>query len=457
MLRDIFITILLAIFINACASSGDIIKLDELYFKNKDLESSYSYAKRYADDDFLWAFQSGILAYQNADFKTSIELLNKGEQFFEEISGESGFESAFKTLAIILSSNGIFKYEGSLYEAVLINHYKALDYMMSGDYINARVEFNRANDRQRRSKDYFSAKIDSINESINSNKDEYEEQNPYINTNQTYKQANDIYLSKYGNLSIYKGFSGYINPSISYISGIFFLIQRDYSKASSLLKESYGIANKKQILEDLAILQKRKNRQDSSPYTWIMIEDGAIPKKYEMRFDMPLFLLNSKVLTFNIALPNIATQTSPNKTYRADSTNSFLLVNMNDIVLNEFNIELPYIITTSILSSSYKAYLQYQLGESFGILGAIGGSLFSTLSTNADIRNSRILPLNFHILRVKNNDFSLYANNMKLRDFSFESECSKDSSLCKSSDNIVYLRIFQNDIISILIHNFRRK
>lgn len=441
--------------INACASSGDIIKLDNLYFKQKDIRSSYNYAKKYADDDFLWAFQSGILAYQMSNFKTSVEELNKSEYFFEQVSGENAFESTFKTLATILASNGIFRYEGSLYEAVFINYYKALDYTMSGDYANARVEFNRANDRQRRAKDYFTAKIDDITKNIDKNENEYNAQNPYINTSKTFQQANNIYLSQYSNLANYKSFNGYINPSISYVSGIFFLIQGDFAKANDLLNEAYGITSQKAILDDIKILEDRKNGLDSTHYTWIIIEDGAIPKKYEMRFDIPLFLINSKILTFNMALPNIAISKSPRINYKTDSAHSFELVNMNDIVLNEFNIELPYIIMTSIISSSYKAYLQYELSQNLGILGAIGGSLFSTISTNADIRNSRILPLRFYALRVKNDDFNLYANHRKIGSFNFNMDCKIESSLCKSSDNIIYLRIFQNDIISILIHNFR--
>ncbi len=459
-----FITALNALFFCACASNGDIATLEVLYYEGKSIGDSYSYAKKYADDDFLWALQSGILAYQVGEFESATEHLNGAEVFFEGVSGENAFNSGFKSFASMLLSNGMFEYGGAFYESVFINHYKALNAIMSGDFQGARVEFNRANDRQRRAKDYFADYIAKRDESIDSSKDEYSQKTQNVNLNKSYDKATEIYGSHYQNLRAYRAFEGYVNPYISYISGIFFLAQKDFDKASDLLKESYAITGQKEILGDIAILENRKRNlisERTKTYTWIIIEEGRIPKKEEIRFDLPLFFINANVLSFNVALPILRESYAYSVAYNVHSgaiqdSKAFEIANISPLVANEFEMELPYIIITTLLSSSYKAYLQYALGEKLGFLGSLAGAVFSYATTNADIRSARILPLRFYAMRLlnKNGDFSLNNGTYKLRDFAFDSECK---SLCANSDNIIYARIVQNDIISILIHSLNKE
>ncbi len=462
-----FIIALNAIFFCACASNGDIATLEVLYYEGKSVSNSYSYAKKYADDDFLWALQSGILAYQVGEFENANEHLNGAEVFFEGVSGDNAFNSGFKSFASMLLSNGMFEYGGAFYESVFINHYKALNAIMNGDFQSARVEFNRANDRQRRAKDYFADYIAKRDESIDTSKSEYNEKTQNVNLNKSYEQASAIYGSHYQNLRAYRAFEGYVNPYISYLSGIFFLAQKDFDKASDLLKESYAITAQKAILGDIAILENRKRNliaERTKFYTWIIIEEGRIPKKEEIRFDLPLFFVNANVLSFNVALPVLRESYEYSTAYNAKSLKSiaqkdskaFQIADISPLVANEFEIELPYIIITTLLSSSYKAYLQYALGEKLGFLGSLAGAVFSYATTNADIRSARILPLRFYAMRFlnQNGDFSLNNGTYKLKDFAFDSECK---SLCANSDNIIYIRIIQNDIISTLIHSLNKE
>ncbi|MGX2981881.1 hypothetical protein [Helicobacter sp. 23-1045] len=481
-----------AVAFSACASMGDIAKLENLYYQAQDLDLAYNYAKKYSDDDFLWALQSGILAYQIGDFAGANAYLDSAEGFFEGTSGENAFKGGLKTFASILVSNGMFEYKGAFFESVFANHYKALSAIMTGDFASARVEFNRANDRHRRAKDCFSDYILARDESIRQSAGEYGQETNGVNVAQSYDSALLQYKEHYQNLRAYKAFEGYVNPYISYVSGIFFLSQNDFEKAQNLLKESYAITNQKAILSDIKIAESRKNG-NKKRYSWIIIEEGQIPKKEEIRFDLPLFFVNSSVLSFNIALPVLREsyeyKTNYNARYiqdsigqsildeksglrsheRGDRTSgsstkrvaslpdlspkdkpvAFEIADISPLVNNEFQIELPYIIFTSLLSSSYKAYLQYFLGEKLGIFGSLAGAIFSYASTRADIRSVRILPLRFYILRVENKgDFALFNGAVKLGDFAL----TKCEDLCDKSDNLIYIRAIKNDIISILFH-----
>ena len=450
-LKDFIFIIFICIFFNACASMGDIEKLDELYYQKNNLEDSYDYSQKYKKDDFLWAMQSGILGFQMGDFENSIKHFNLAESYFEINAQENIFESTFKTIATILVSNAMFEYYGNLYEATFVNYYKALNFMMLKDYASSRVEFNRANDRQRRSKEFFANKINQIQDAINNN------QINNLDNQKTIQSIDSIYNSKYKNLDRFRAYDGYINPMVSYVSGIFFLLQNDFNKANDLLKESYAVSKESRILDDIKLLDNRRKNTNTKKYTWIFIEDGRSPKKYEMRLDVPLFLLNSNVMFFNIALPNLDSGKRFYSTYylstdSRDSINSFELVNVESMISNEFSIEIPYIIITSIISSTYKAYLQSVLSENLGPIGGIGGMIFSAISTNADIRNSRILPLRFLAMRVENKEqvFRLFGDSRFLYSFVMDRDCKK---LCLNKDNIIYIRVMQNGIISILTHS----
>ncbi len=445
---------------SACSSMSDVKKIDELYYANYNLDNAYKYSINYADKDFLWAFQSGILGFQIGNFSDSIKYFNISESYFEINAQENIFQSTLKTLSTILIGNGIFDYYGSLYEAIFINYYKALNFMMIGDYASSRVEFNRANDRQRRSKEFFADRINKINNALNNGEGIYNDDMKNIDGKKTFKSMNSIYASRYKNLDRFRAYNGYINPMVSYVSGIFFLLQNDFNKATDLLKEAYAVTQETKILDDIELLDERKAGKNTKYYTWIFLEDGRIPKKYEIRLDVPLFLLNASVFYFNIALPQLDSGKAFYSKYYIDLNNqlidSFELVNMQSIVANEFSLELPYIIMTSLISSTYKAYLQSVLNEHFGILGGIGGAVFSSVSTNADIRSPRILPLKFLAIRIPNDNhlFKLFGDGKLLHSFLLEEECN---NLCLFGDNIIYIRVLQNGIISSLTHTIRSR
>ena len=453
--KNILFLIFIIVFITACSSVANLEELDNLYYTNGSFDKSYSYIESKPRNDFLWNFQGGVLALQNMDYMKSIDYLNSSEKFFEDYHDKGLGNEILEGIATVLAGNGIFDYHGNLYEAVFINYYKAINYFMIGDYASSRIEFNRANDRQRRAKDFFAKKINEYSEALHDSESKYKDEAKNTNKQKTYGTANDILESKYKNLKQFKAYDGYINPFITYISGIFFLIQNDFNKSLDLLKEAYAVSGAKEISSDIGILEKRKANKDSKRYTWLIIEDGRSPKKGELRLELPLFL-QDQVIYFAVALPTFVAGSKAYDNYQVKSDNNeiyngFEISNLNSLLANELEMAIPYIVTTSILSSSYKAYLQYFLGNTLGTFGSIGGVIFSVASTNADTRTARILPFKQLVIRIENSDssFSLIANGRILYNFKIGSDCN---FLCVSKDNIIYARIL-NKNISIITQN----
>ena len=93
---------------SACSSMGDVKKIDAIYYQDSNINGAYEYAVKYFNDDFLWAFQSGILGFQTGNFSDSVKFLNISETYFEINAKENIFQSTLKTLATILASNSRF-------------------------------------------------------------------------------------------------------------------------------------------------------------------------------------------------------------------------------------------------------------------------------------------------------------------------------------------------------------
>ncbi|HIC44867.1 MAG TPA: hypothetical protein EYO73_11520 [Sulfurimonas sp.] len=58
-----------------------------------------------------------------------------------------------------LSNDNTRPYIGNEYDGIMLNTSKALSYLHKKDYSGARVKFNRALDKQRRAKEFFSESI----------------------------------------------------------------------------------------------------------------------------------------------------------------------------------------------------------------------------------------------------------------------------------------------------------
>ena len=68
--------------------------------------------------------------------------------------------------AAIVTNDNIVPYVGEEYDGIMVNTYKALNFMALGKEDDARVEFNRAIERQRRAADKFAQDIKKLDKEI---------------------------------------------------------------------------------------------------------------------------------------------------------------------------------------------------------------------------------------------------------------------------------------------------
>ncbi len=470
-LEAILLAILILFVFTACSHKNTLDTFNKYYYE-EDTHKAYKYAKSQAGDsgDVLWNLQAGISAFeiQNED---AHNILEQGENLFSKYESQGLLGGFFDNTGAVLINENVKTYRGNIYEGVMFNYYKALNAMAKGDYALARVEFNRANDRQRRAKDYFRKDIQkALDEQKQQNAQDANLKN--IDVSSSNKSISPILHQNYSNLKNFNAYTGFINPSVSYVSALFFMLENDYSKAMDLYKESYGINNASVIVSDLEVLEKRKYGYNQSKYTWVIIEEGQSAQKVEFSLDLPAYLVSHNVLHVGISLPELTMGRLSAKDYRAVSANNPSIIyqasevsDLDRVIANEFEKQLPFIVTRAVSSAVLKSVTQSVLSDNFGIYGALAGMLYSISTNSADIRISTALPKRTMVMQIahRQEDVIIESDGKQLYHLHFLKDCNKGENveksdkkikdkknskyfivLCQKNDNILHLRIKNN-------------
>lgn len=447
LLGSIFATFLI---FNGCSHKGTMNEFNKKYYGGN-LQGAYDFAHKKAiknDDSVLWGFQAGVTGIQLGK-KESFNVLESTEQVFNQYEAQGLLSGIFGNVGAVLANENVKTYRGNIYEGVLINYYKALLAMKEGDNALARVEFNRANDRQRRAKDYYQKDIQKALQ-----KQQEEDSNDMSQVNQSATQG--ALQSQLGNqyikLHSFKAYNNFINPAVSYVSGLFFFLQADYAKSLDLYKQAYGMTQAEVIDEDIGVLRARQ-KGDKTSYTWLIIEDGKSPQKEDVSLNFPAYLVSSNVLHIGMSVPALIDGEDFHRGIgvKGDSINqkASLIADLEGVIANEFREQLPFVLTRAMSSAILKAITQSALQEHAGAYGLLAGMIYSAATTSADVRISTVLPNKIYALRIPNKigDYELFAFHTLLH-FSIKEECNTQNSLvlCQKSDNILYIRLRQKDL-----------
>ncbi|BDQ26729.1 hypothetical protein [Helicobacter heilmannii] len=394
----------------------------------------------------LWNLENGVNAFMMKQYQNSLTSLDKADQAFD--TNLRNIEKGIDKVGAATYGSAInTPYEGHKYEWVLANYYKALDYAFLNSKQEARVEFNRTIDRERRIKESYHKELAKAEAEFQKAK---QKNASMANKMVAGMSSLDSELkSKFSSLEQYSAYNGFINPLVNYVGGLFFASNGDNSKAMDELKEAYGVSQSKIVGEDLKHLMHHSHEK----YTWVIVEDGMQPTLQEY-----------KITELNFALPTLQDGRSFHHSFKivenGKSENMGVLSNFNVIVQKEYMAALPAIkhraIASAILKTGTEAALktagEYAPGYG-GLAASIGGSILhltNKASTAADTRSSNIFPSMVYVGRVdnKSHKFSIQIDNLH-KDYTFapcHGKAAADGQVCSDTNNIVFVRSFPSDL-----------
>jgi hypothetical protein len=171
---------LLLLSLTACVGGVQQSKqgsFDEAWRKG-DVEQSVSLAQQYAElneqqqaTNLQWALQLGAAQRRAGNYRAAIAAFDDAERRISFDDNRSAVARAGGSVGGLVINDAALDYEAKYADGVMANTYKAWSFWQLGDIANARVEFNRAEERQRLAVRYFSSQIEAQQSLVSQSED----------------------------------------------------------------------------------------------------------------------------------------------------------------------------------------------------------------------------------------------------------------------------------------------
>ncbi|QSX37198.1 COG3014 family protein [Shewanella sedimentimangrovi] len=351
--------------------------------------------------DQLWGMQAGSLLRMNKDYAESNKYFDSIEDVMYMEDTENVLESTGELIGSTLTNDAMLDYEQTYYDAVMVNTYKALNFISIGDLANARIEWNRSDERQKRAADYFASKINKQKESL-AKEDAANADNIKKSLTESEKLLADHHITE----TEWSAYDGYINPFSTFMHGLFFMLNAqdssDIGKAVDSLNRVASITKTKVSSDTLKLAEKLQSGSShvaDLKKVWVVFENGQATKKEELRVDLPLFLVSDNVAYTGIALPKLKAFPAPYASVKVGAVETEVVGDMDKIIQAEFKEAFPLILSKEISRAVIKTVAQKQIKDRNPLLG-FGAGLLQAATTQADTRTWSLLPKNFQAAMV---------------------------------------------------------
>ena len=303
----------------------------------------------------------------------------------------------------LIASDLALSYHGTIYEGVLVNTYKALGALAAGDADRARVELNRAAQRQDNAIDQLAVKVSALT----ADEDQDAQQQHQEEIDEAVADVMDPdgpvakRLAVVDSLGQYQGLR---NPFTDWLHGVFRLATGEANRASNLLRDAVVVDGRRNrhALADFAaaerIAQGGKAERDR---VWVIHEDGLGPGLEEFRFDIFVPTAHGPIAV-GTALPTLfeGTPAYGSLTIRADGRTSETepLLHLDRYVATEFRAGYDGVVFKAVAAAVIRVLVQAELqkgSDGGGFIGALAKVVVpaaATIVTQADTRMWRALP-----------------------------------------------------------------
>lgn len=314
-------------------------------------------------------------------------------------------------------------YRGRAYDKVMMNAYKALDYMALGEKDNARVELNRSLQRQRDAVEANEKRIAAVQEQADlarqgQLKDEKGQAVAYDSSRAVSDNRTGPALQATFNASIasMRPYGDYVNPFAVFLDGLFFTVLgeggSDFEHGRKSFERLVSMVPENRYLQaDLFAATNAAEGKALTGVTYVIFETGSAPSRTQVRVDIPTFVVTSKLAYVGAAFPKLVfdnnyiniLMVTAGETTCTTST----IASMDSVVANDFKNAWPSVVTKTLITTATKAILQAAIQKQLddrggwaGLIGTVAMTAFNAGTNIADTRTWRSLPKEFQYARV---------------------------------------------------------
>lgn len=381
-MRNIIITVFGILYLTGCASTMES--------RLNDVRSGYMRGEYIAAADEFSGNQP-IKSQDNLELLITADALfhadetqlsdNAYEEFNHRNIDTTGGNIGREATAII-AGNMANDYRPYMMDTLFVSYYQLWDAIADGRFDDARVIINQSYARQQKMSREYADMIADIQKSYSENT---ELVGQIQNENRQWAAFRDI-----------------MNPALTYLSGLYFLNTGDMANAKTYLRRANGMMPENTFIRnDMDLANAGMTPSDT---IWIFIEDGFAPGLREERINAPYITGNGiGFLTLAISRPVFF-----NNKMCIDGAQ--LLANVDAMFLTEYEYYRINEALRAFSAAVARVALQstmYNSGNDYAPLMGLGATLFSTATTNAEVRTWATLPQNIYLMRVENDKSGL--------------------------------------------------
>jgi len=383
------------------------------HWQNGDIGGAATEAAKQADshakgkDAIIWRLEQGATLRGNGQFAASNQAFDEAQAAMEEYARSARISLSDEGLALF-SNQANFPYEGRAYDGIMLNSYKALNYLALGEIDHARPEIIRAYQRQQDAVAENQKRIEATQQAAAKAKD-----GPVISRSRDNPGMAAALNPVTGNLNTPRAYADYVNPFTVFLDGLYFMAEAadssDLQRAQkSLQRASQFAPDNSYLKQDLAVAGDLLNGRPLSPTTYVIFETGCAPIRSQVRIDLPIIF--SKVSYIGAAFPVLVYQDNflPQLTvnHAGTAARTEIIASMDGIVAQDLKNEMPLIITRTLAATVAKAAAAYAINEQarrqddvVGLLAQLGTAIYQLAVNIADTRTWTTLPKEFQYCR----------------------------------------------------------
>ena len=169
-------------------------------------------------DAVIWRLEQAAVLRANGQYDDSNKAFDQAQEKIDDYAQKAKVSVSRETGAL-LSNQADLPYKGRAYDGIMLNTYKALNFLALGETDKARPEIIRAYQRQQDAVEDNKKRIEKIQGEAASNTNSVAIQK----AQQDPKFQAEMQGTNYANLNNLKPYADYVNPFTVYLDGLFFM------------------------------------------------------------------------------------------------------------------------------------------------------------------------------------------------------------------------------------------
>jgi hypothetical protein len=417
--RHITLAVLvLAALLTGC--SADREKYDKAFFNgnyDKALAISTTAAGSSIPEkgELYWQLHAATAAHLTGKLDTALTYYNYADQSFRALDVDSDALTAAQYAASMLLNDNSIPYSGKVFERIMANTHKALVHLEKKDLGKARDALTAARDWQSMAVVRFAKEIDKQDRALAENKSK--NLGNYSSIDEKKILADTKFNEQHTPDPTFRAYGDYVNPFTTYLTGITALLDKDYTRASDLLKNTSSMLPQNKQIQGEADYFGNGDRPVQNR-VWVIIENGRCPRLSEVRISVPLILPSAHghgraaaPILLSFSFPKLLPGHAGYESFRVNIAGrpsplfSEILCNMDSVSRAEYNKTISATTAREISRGLIKAIAQYAANSAVerkdpALQAAVWltGVIATAATTGADTRQWTTLPRDIHLL-----------------------------------------------------------